>query len=105
MIECKPTPYLILQGLKNCERIVSVIEQDGVTLTVTAYACQYAISKPNGTNNEAVPSEYLKKGGLNIARASDGSQLALMPADHEVSKVSNKLQAAKDFDATMNGSD
>lgn len=28
-----------------------------------------------------------------------------MPADHEVSKVSNKLQAAKDFDATMNGSD
>jgi len=30
---------MILQGLANSERIVQVIEQEGVTLTVTAYAC------------------------------------------------------------------
>jgi len=39
VIECSPAPYMILQGLANSERIVQVIEQEGVTLTVTAYAC------------------------------------------------------------------
>jgi len=64
------------------------------------------MSRPNGVSNEACPQKYLQKGS-NIARASDGTQLALegpVASDSE-SKVSSKLQAAKDFDASHNGSD
>jgi len=34
------------------------------------------MSRPNGVSNEACPQKYLQKGS-NIARASDGTQLAI----------------------------
>lgn len=102
VINCIPEPYLILQGVANSERIVDIIDKDQVTLTITAYECVYTMSQPNGLVNLACPEKYANKDST-IARASDGSQLALPPAQPTTeSKVSRNLQAAKDYDASMN---